>query len=205
MTSITSITLEVPDPAAAQAFYATTFDLGDRLSFESAAAPTTGFRGFTLSLVVSQPSTVRHFYDRALGNGATPLKPACKAMWGYGGVLQGPDGSIWKVTTSSKKDSDPDTHHIDETVLLLGVTDVAASKRFYVDHGLSVAKSYLNKYVQFDAAPSDGFTLGLYRHAALAKDAGVPPAGTGSHRMVIRSDTGSFIDPDGFAWECSAQ
>jgi hypothetical protein len=37
-----------------------------------------------------------------------------------------------------------------EIVLLLGVADVAASKRFYVDHGLAVAKSFGRKYVQFD-------------------------------------------------------
>ena len=33
------------------------------------------------------------------------------------------------------------------------------------------------------------------------KDAGVPPEGTGSHRMVIAGDAGLFTDPDGFAWE----
>jgi len=29
----------------------------------------------------------------------------------------------------------------------------------------------------------------------------VPPEGTGSHRIVIGGDAGSFTDPDGFAWE----
>jgi hypothetical protein len=36
---------------------------------------------------------------------------------------------------------------------------------------------------------------------ALAKDAGVPDGGTGSHRLVIDGDSGSFTDPDGFVWE----
>jgi hypothetical protein len=43
--------------------------------------------------------------------------------------------------------------------------------------------------------------LGLYKRRALAKDAGVPVDGTGSHRIVVGSDAGAFADPDGFAWE----
>jgi hypothetical protein len=88
-------------------------------------------------------------------------------------------------------------------VLLLGVTDVAASKQFYVGHGLAVAKSFFGRYVQF-AAASGGVTLGLDRRGALAKDAGVSPDGTGSHRLVIGSDAGPFDDPDGFVWEAAA-
>jgi catechol 2,3-dioxygenase-like lactoylglutathione lyase family enzyme len=87
-------------------------------------------------------------------------------------------------------------------VLLLGVADVAASKKFYVDHGLAVAKSFGRKYVQF-ATPSGPVKLGLYGRRALAKDAGVPADGTGSHRLTIGSDAGPFTDPDGFAWEAA--
>jgi catechol 2,3-dioxygenase-like lactoylglutathione lyase family enzyme len=83
-------------------------------------------------------------------------------------------------------------------VLLLGVADVAASKRFYVEHGVEVAKSFGRKYVQFDTGR---VKLALYGRGALAKDAGVSPDGTGSHRIVIGGDSGSFSDPDGFAWE----
>jgi hypothetical protein len=43
--------------------------------------------------------------------------------------------------------------------------------------------------------------MALYGRRALAKDAGASPDGTGSHRLVIGSDGGSFTDPDGFAWE----
>jgi hypothetical protein len=37
----------------------------------------------------------------------------------------------------------------------------------------------------------------------LAKDAGVAPEGTGSHRIVIGGDGGPFTDPDGFEWEAA--
>jgi catechol 2,3-dioxygenase-like lactoylglutathione lyase family enzyme len=55
MTSIESVTLDVPDPAAAEAFYTAAFGLGDKVRVRASQSPTTGFRGFTLSLVVSQP------------------------------------------------------------------------------------------------------------------------------------------------------
>ena len=180
MTAIESINLEVPDPAAAGAFYTAAFGLGDVLALRGSDAPTTGFRGFTLSLVVSQPATVDGFIGAALDAGATPLKPAKRSFWGYGGVVRAPDGTIWKVA------------------LLLGVADVAASKRFYVEHGVEVAKSFGRKYVQFDTGH---IKLALYGRGALAKDAGVSPEGTGSHRIVIGADAGAFTDPDGFAWE----
>jgi catechol 2,3-dioxygenase-like lactoylglutathione lyase family enzyme len=134
MTSIESVTLEVADPTAAERFYTTAFGLGSPVRLRASDTPTTGFRGFTLSLTVSLPATV------------------------------------------------------------------SATKRFYVDHGLAVAKSFGRKYVQFDTTSSP-VKLGLYGRRALAKDAGVAPDGTGSHRLVIGSDAGPFTDPDGFAWE----
>ena len=90
MTSIQSVTLEAPDPTVANAFYRAAFGLNNQLGVRASDAATTGFRGFTLSLVVSQPATV-----------------------------------------------------------LLGVADVAASKRFYAGRGLPVDKSFGRKYVQF--------------------------------------------------------
>jgi uncharacterized glyoxalase superfamily protein PhnB len=198
VTAIESVTLEVPELAAAGAFYQAAFGLGDQLALRASDAPTTGFRGFTLSLVVSQPATVDRFIGTALAAGAMPLKPVKKSFWGYGGVVRAPDGAIWKVATSSKKDTGPATREVDEIVLLLGVADVAASKRFYVDRGLDVAKSFGRKYVQFDTAH---VKLALYGRPALAKDAGVSAHGTGSHRIVIGGDAGSFTDPDGFAWQ----
>jgi catechol 2,3-dioxygenase-like lactoylglutathione lyase family enzyme len=203
VTSIETVVLEVPDPAAAEAFYAAAFGLGDTVSVRASDAPTSGFRGFTLSLIVSQPSTVDSLLGTALDAGATTLKPAKKSLWGYGGVAQAPDGAIWKVATSSKKDTGPATRQVEDVVLLLGVADVKATKQFYVDHGLAVAKSYGSKYVEF-ASPASHLKLALYGRRALAKDAGVPLDGSGSHRIVLGSDAGPFTDPDGFPWEAAS-
>ncbi|MCW2750469.1 MAG: hypothetical protein JWR83_1579 [Aeromicrobium sp.] len=198
MTSINAVTLEVSDPVAANAFYAAAFGLGGQLDIRASDAPTSGFRGFTLSLVVSQPSTVDSLIGTAIDAGAATLKPAAKSMWGYGGVVQAPDGTIWKIATSSKKDSGPATRQVDDIVLLLGVADVKATKRFYVDRGLPVARSFGSKYVEFD---TKNIKVALYGRKALAKDAGVAEEGSGSHRIAIAGDAGAFTDPDEFAWE----
>jgi predicted lactoylglutathione lyase len=203
MASIESVTLEVADPTAVNGFYTEAFGLDTQIRLRASDAPTTGFRGFTMSLTVSQPATVNGLIGAALDAGASPLKPAAKSFWGYGGVVRAPDGAIWKIATSEKKDTGPATRQIDQIVLLLGVADMAASKRFYLDHGLTVAKSFGRKYVEF-ATASSPVKLALYGRRALAKDAGVPPEGTGSHRLVIDSDAGPFTDPDGFAWEAAS-
>ncbi len=203
MTAIEFITLEVPDPALAKDFYASAFGLNDFVRLQTASVPTTGFRGFTLSLTVSQPATAKDLVDAAVSAGASTLKPAAKSFWGYGGVVQAPDGTIWKIATSAKKDTGPATKQIDQIVLLLGVEDVAASKWFYIEHGLAVAKSFGRKYVEFDTGSSP-VKLALYGRRALAKDAGVPAEGSGSHRIVIAGDVGSFTDPDGFGWQATA-
>jgi predicted lactoylglutathione lyase len=203
MTSIAAITIDVPDPAAAQRFYDEAFALGDRVGLRVSEPPTAGFRGFTLSLTVSQPANVNRLVDAAVEAGATVLKPVTKSFWGYGGVVQAPDGTIWKIATSNKKDTAPASRDIDDVVLLLGVDDVAASKRFYVDHGVAVAKSFGRKYVEF-ATPDSPVKLGLYGRRALAKDAGVAPDGSGSHRIIINGSAGPLTDPDGFVWDNAA-
>lgn len=202
MTTIDSVTLSVADPAPAHDFYDAAFGLGDTVRVRTSEPLTTGFRGFTLSLVVSQRSTVDSLLGAALDGGAIMLKPPKKGFWGYGGVVQAPDGAIWKVATSAKKDTGPASRQIDQLVLLLGAADVAASKQFYLDHGLTVAKSFGRKYVEFATGPGP-VKLALYGRRALAKDAGVAPDGTGSHRLVIDGDAGAFTDPDGFAWEAA--
>ena len=201
MTSIASITLEVADLAAAEAFYSAAFDLGDRLRLRASDAPTSGFRGFTLSLVVPQPANVTALFDSAVAAGATVLKPVEKSLWGVGAVVQAPDGAIWKFATSAKKDTAPASRDFDSFVVLLAAGDVGASKKFYKDHGLEVGKSF-GAYVEF-ATPGSPVGIGLYARKALAKDAGVPIEGTGSHRIALNSDNGSFTDPDGFAWEAT--
>jgi hypothetical protein len=66
----------VTDPTAANRFYTAAFGLGTQIRLRASEAPTTGFRGFTLSLTVSQPATVKDFIGTALEVGAAPLKPA---------------------------------------------------------------------------------------------------------------------------------
>ncbi|MBB5917389.1 putative glyoxalase superfamily protein PhnB [Nocardia transvalensis] len=201
--TIDSVVLESDDPAASAAFYEAAFGLGDRVRVRASEAPTTGFRGFVLSLVVSQPGIVDSFFDTALAAGATVVKPAKKSFWGYGGVLRAPDGTLWKIATSSKKDTAPITRKVDSFVLLLGVDNVKATKQFYIDRGLTVAKSFGSKYVEFEAGASP-VTLALYGRRAAAKDAGVPADGSGSHRLAVSGGVGPCTDPDGFVWE-SAQ
>jgi predicted lactoylglutathione lyase len=203
MTSIDHIMLEATDPEAADHFYASAFGLGDLVRVRASDAPTTGFRGFTMSLVVSQPATVDGLVDAAVDAGATPLKPPAKSLWGYGGALRAPDGTIWTLASSSKKNTGPATRQIDEIVLQLGAADVAASKRFYVDRGFDVGKSYGRRYVEL-ATPSSPLKVAILKRDALAKVAGVPPEGTGSHRIAVCSDAGPFTDPDGFVWEASS-
>jgi hypothetical protein len=201
MASIECVTLDVADPTAADRFYTAAFGLDSQIRLRASQAPTTGFRGFTLSLVVSQPDTVESLVGTAVDAGATPLKPAEKSFWGFGGVVRAPDGTIWQVATSAKKNTGPATREVDDIVLLLGAADVAASKRFYVDRGLTVSKSFGRRYVEFAMSPQSPVKLALNGRRALAKTAGVAADGTGSHRLVIGGDVGAFTDPDGFVWE----
>ncbi len=85
MATIDYVTIEVVDTTAAERFYDAAFGLGTRVRLRASEAPTTGFRGFTLSLIASQPSTVDDLIGTALDAGAVSLKPAAKSLWGYGG------------------------------------------------------------------------------------------------------------------------
>jgi len=147
MAGIRAVVLEADDTAAAREFYDKAFDLGDRLRVRPAQDPTSGFRGFTMSLVVSQPGTVDALADSAVESGAKIL-----------------------------------------------------NKQFYVDKGLAAGKSYGGKYAELDTGDS-GVKLALYPRKAAAKNAGVDPAGSGSHRLAIVGDLGTLADPDGFEWE----
>ena len=200
MISIESLTVEAADPAAAKDFYAAAFGLEDTVHVRTAQDETEGFRWFSVSLVVAQPADVDGLVNRAIDAGATTVKAPKKSFWGYGAVVRTPDGSMWKVVTQSKKDSGPASDHIDDIVLLLGAADVRASKQFYVDHGLKVSRSFGGKYAEFEAPPGR-IKLALYGRRGLARDTGVPPEGTGSHRIAVHSNAGAFTDPDGFVWE----
>jgi len=201
--AIASLTLDVSDPAASQSFYETALGVGSQVRARTADTPATGFRGFTISLVAGQPSTVDSLLETARAGGAKTLKPAEKGLWGYGAVVQDADGVIWKLATSAKKDKGPVTRKIDDLVLLIGAANLGASKRFYVERGLSVKRSFPGRYVEFDA-PAGRIKLALYPgRAGLAKDAGVSPDGDGPHGIAVNSSAGQFSDPDGFSWEAA--
>lgn len=203
--SIRGLSLAADDPAAAEAFYAAAFGSSEALRglvhVRAAEEPTSGFRGFTLSLVTSQPADVDAWVEAMLAAGATVLKPAARSLWGYGGVLQAPEGTIWKVATSTKRDTRPAARTFEEVVLLLGAADVAATRRAYEERGLVVARSFGRRYVEFAAGPDAAVKLALYGRKALAKDAGLAPEGAGSHGVVVHADAGVFTDPDGIRWE----
>ena len=80
MTAIHRVVLEVSDTAAAERLIAA-MGVGDRVGARTSDQPSTGFRGFTVSLVVAQPSDVEALADAAVGAGATVVKPASKSLW----------------------------------------------------------------------------------------------------------------------------
>lgn len=199
--NIHSITLEAADTddvESVEAFYRDVFGLRDQIKVRRDGAPASGFRGFAPSLIVAQPDDVDALFASAVEAGAEVLKPVVRSLWGYGGSLRAPEGTIWQIASANKKKTAPAIGEIDRLVLLLGVSDVKGSKSFYSEQGVTVSKSYGSKYVEFDSGP---ITLALYKREKLAKQVGVDDmAGAGSHRIVINAD-GSFNDPDGFAWE----
>ena len=199
--SLSLVVLETSDPEASGRVVAA-LGVGDRIRVRASSTPADGFRGFSLSLLVSQPASVDLLLGEALAAGARELKPAARSLWGYGGVVEGPDGTIWKVATSAKKNRGPATKHVDDLVLLLGVEDVVASKRCYAEHGFTVGKSFGRSYAEFET-PAGSVKLALYRRRALAKDVGVSAESSGPHRLVL-GGAGSFVDPDGFTWDPAA-
>ena len=139
--TIQHLVLEAPDPAASD-LLAQALGVDHLVSHVPATGERDGFHGFSLSLVCSQPGNVDALYEAATAAGATPLKTPAKSFWGYGAVVQAPDGTVWKLASSAKKDTAPAAAAFDDLVLLLGVTDVKASKRFYVEQGLSAGRSF---------------------------------------------------------------
>ena len=197
MATIHRVIVEVDDPARAEELHRA-LGVEEHLEARAAAAAGTGFRGFTVSLVAAQPADVRLLLERAVAAGAAVVQEPKKSLWGYGGSFRDADGGLWTLASSSKKDKGEATGRVDELVLQIGVHDVAASKKFYERQGFTVAKSYGRKYAELDTG---AVTLALAPRPSLAKTAGVPEDGDGSHQVAIRSDAGTFTDPDGFVWE----
>jgi hypothetical protein len=84
MNSIESLILDVADPTAADRFYTAAFGLGPQLRLRASQAPTTGFRGLTLSLTVSRPVSPD-------GTGSHRLTIGSDA-----GPFTDPDGFAWE-------------------------------------------------------------------------------------------------------------
>lgn len=205
MSHINHITLGVDDVPAATGFYYDALGLDPETSgirLRESDEPTSGFRGFALSLITSQPADVDLLVRGAVDAGAETLKAPTKSFWGYGASFRAPDGTVWQVASESKKDHGPASTAIIEIVLLLGVADVKATKQFYADHGLAVGKAFGGKYVEFEA-PEGTVKLALYGRKAIGKQVGVPPEGTGSHRITVSSGAGPMTDPDGYVWEAA--
>jgi len=200
MSSIDTLVIEAADPAAARAFYDQAFGPGLPVDVRAGESPTSGFRGFHVSLTLAQPADVDALAATAIAAGAEVVKPVTKSFWGYGGVLRAPDGALWKVVSSSKRNKAPASRDIESIVLLIGADDVLATKAHYVGRDFRVAKSFGRKYVEFEAG-GGAVTLGLLGRKALAKDAGVPVEGSGSHRIALHGGESAATDPDGFAWE----
>jgi len=210
--SVDAITLGVLEPDQARRFYIDGFGLtvladhgdfvslglgehsaplslyaNDALAADAQTKPDgDGFRGFTISYLVEQPAAVDLVVSRASAAGAQVIKPAKKSMWGgYSGVLRAPDGALWKVATPHKKGDAVDSIPAPTDVaVLLGLADVKRSLAFYEALGMTVGKAFGSKYADF-ASGAGTSTLALYGWEALAKDAGVPAAGSGFRSMTL--------------------
>ncbi|AEE44704.1 VOC family protein [Cellulomonas fimi] len=200
MTSIQHVTLEVTDTASADTFYRTVLGADVPVRTRASDAPSTGFRGFTLGVDLHSPADVDAVVERAHAAGARVVKRAEAQPWGgYSGVVEAPDGTVWKVATAAPAGTAPTGGTVERTVLLLGVGAVAAATAALVERGFEVAKDY-GEYVELE--PGDGrVTLGLYERTGLAAEFGVDPQGSGSHRLAIGTDGTARVDADGFVWE----
>jgi hypothetical protein len=203
MISIDHLILDSSDPDATAAFYGDALQVDERIQFAQSSAASTGFRGFTIGLDVSDPAQVDALVSAAVQRGATTIKATAAQPWGgYSGVIRTPDGVPLKVATSDSRQHNTGAALIERVVLLLGVEHVGRSKDFYVEAGLEIATEAGNKYVEF--TPGQGaVTLALYQRPGLAKEFGVDPEGEGAHLITIASTGDSLVDLDGFTWASS--
>lgn len=163
-------------------------------------APTSGFRGYTLNVIVGQPGEVKALLDVAVQNGANVLKPAKKWLFGgFSAVYEAPDGAIWKLAASTKKDTGPvgvPPIPTEPTVIIIGVADLKTSKEFYTALGMTVDRDYGNQYVDFQ--PGSGTCrLGLMQRKTLAKDANVHANGSGFRSVAFGHVVTSRDEVDG--------
>lgn len=214
MTALDCVELGVADVDRAREFYASVFapskdgdGASERLGLHgtgrigieavapsgSGAATVVAFDGLVLSYVLRQPSEVESVTDAAVAAGAELLKPPKKGFFGgFGAVLRAPGGTIWKLAAPSRKDTGPaaDPPRPTETVALLAVSSPKASKAFYAALGMDVDRDYGDKYIDF-RSPEGACRLALMQRGALAKDAGVSPAGDGYGAITLTHQSAS--------------
>ncbi len=123
---VTAIMLGVQDLDRAKAFYGeglgcaitqdypnyVSFDLGDGspslalYPWEAAAQDAgvspegSGFRGVSFHCIAASKQAVDEIMSKAVAAGASVVKEAQGAQWGYSGYFADPDGHLWKVATS---------------------------------------------------------------------------------------------------------
>ncbi len=171
------------------------------------AADSDGFRAFTLSYIVERGEHVDTVMAKARAAGARIGKPAKRAFWGgYSGYFSDPDGYLWKVGSnkrprrgSRRQDAEQAARQAaavkpDETAVTIGVEDFKKVKEFYSEGlGCPIDKSFLS-FASFNLGDASS-TLGLYKRAALAKDAGVAANGNGFRGFTLSHvESGEQVD-----------
>lgn len=220
--SLDFIMLGVPETGAARTFYRSvfatdpaateetvTFDAHgtgrfalqpqDKLAAAAGFPPSTsGYRGYVVTYIVSQPTEVEMVMKAAIEAGAEVLKSTKKALFGsFAGVFRAPDGAIWKVTSATNKDTSPagKPPRPSETTIILGVEKPKSSKAFYQALGMTVDRDYGNKYIDFTPTPGVS-RLCLMERGVLARDVRVDKAGSGFSQMILhhRTDSRDQVD-----------
>lgn len=157
-----------------------------------------GFRGHVLSAVVERPAEVRALLEIAVAAGASVVRPPRKRIFGeFTAVFRAPDGSVWKLAASGKRDSGPVTGvpKPAEIAVYLGVARPKATAAFYRALGMVVDHDYGDTFTDFTVT-GGRWRLGLLPRAALAKDVGVDPHGTGFPALVLTHTAASRADVD---------
>jgi predicted enzyme related to lactoylglutathione lyase len=168
-------------------------------------AHTSGFRAFTLSYILESADEVDQVLDRLERHGGRVSKPPKNAAWGYSAYVTDPSGYLWKIASSKRRPllgrkgtATNNGHAINpqEVPITIGVADMKRAKEFYEEGlRLPVKKAFGNKFVMFsgEGGTSD---LGMYKREALAKDAAVPPEGSGFHGFSLTHvvDTPQRVD-----------
>lgn len=153
-------------------------------------ADSSGFRAFTLSYILDRADQVDAVMAAARQAGARIGKPARNGVWGgYSGYFTDPDGYLWKVASNKRRRGSPRTSQLPvvrpkETAVTLGVRDFREVRNFYSEGlGCPVGKSF-GSFASFSLGDGSS-VLGLYKRAALAKDAGVSTEGSGFHGFTL--------------------